>query len=129
MAAATCFKLSSLMVLARMAYLRGNPAIQLAATKPPGAAQLESRYLPLLGQPVNGLLPCLEVDRHFVQRENFAIGLIHVRRLAWCRAAKFSKVWSSLPFNHLRSLASHWPELRRERDFGYLYEGALGRIA
>ena len=74
-----------------------DSTIQLAATKPPGTAQLESRCLPLLGQPINGLFPCLEIDRHFVQRENFAIGLVHVRWLAWCRTAKFSKVWPSLP--------------------------------
>lgn len=74
-------------------HLSGNPAIQLAATKPPGTAQFESRCLPLLGQPINGLFPCLEIDRHFVQRENFAIGLVHIRLLTM---AFHSEVFQSL---------------------------------
>ncbi len=44
-------------------------------------SQFDPRNLTLLGQSVDGLLSCLQVNRHPIQRENFIIRMVHVRDL------------------------------------------------
>lgn len=51
----------------------------------------------VLEERIDGFLSRLQIDRHFIQCENFIVSLVHIRKLTWCRMAKSSKVWPNLP--------------------------------
>ena len=80
----------------------------------------------VLEERIDGFLSRLQIDRHFIQCENFVTSLIHIRELSWCQIAKSSKVWPSLPSTQLELaqpgelvlLLQHFPHRVAGRTLG-----------